>query len=243
MKDSHLSVKKLTAAAVLMAMNIIMSISALSIPVPGGHMYLNDVIIVTAAVLLEPFYALAEGGLGAFIGDMLFYPAPMFVSLVSHGVQALVISLFVHRWMKSRPVPASVIGAALQHARLRRCEVPLPDPADPGGLDAGAAAVLEVRRGEDLSAALRPGVKGLVDWKTKVDKDWNKIPDEFGFRCEEIVRINKNTRPGAYRSRLCILIVLKGPAASQRMQPASRVTFSSPGARSRRDNPGRSSRR
>lgn len=113
MKDSHLSVKKLTAAAVLMAMNIIMSISALSIPVPGGHMYLNDVIIVTAAVLLEPFYAFAVGGLGAFIGDMLFYPAPMFVSLVSHGVQALVISLFVHRWMKSRPVPASVIGAAL----------------------------------------------------------------------------------------------------------------------------------
>ena len=113
MKNTYLSTKKLTVAAVLMAMNIIMSISALSIPVPGGHMYLNDLIIVTAAVLLEPFYAFAVGGLGAFIGDMLFYPAPMFVSLVSHGVQAIVISLFVHRWMKSRPVPASVIGAAL----------------------------------------------------------------------------------------------------------------------------------
>ena len=111
--QDHLSVKKLTVAAVLMAMNIIMSISALSIPVPGGHMYLNDLIIVTAAILLEPFYALLVGGVGAFIGDMLFYPAPMFVSLVSHGLQALVISLFVHRWMKSRPVPASVIGAAV----------------------------------------------------------------------------------------------------------------------------------
>ena len=87
--------------------------SVWSIPDPGGHMYLNDVIIVTAAVLLEPFYAFVVGGVGAFIGDMLFYPAPMFVSLVSHGVQALVISLFVHRWMKSRPVPASVVGAAL----------------------------------------------------------------------------------------------------------------------------------
>ena len=113
MKNAYLSTKKLTVAAVLMAMNIIMSISALSIPVPGGHMYLNDLIIVTAAVLLEPFYAFAVGGLGAFIGDMLFYPAPMFVSLVSHGLQALVISLFVHRWMKSRPVAASVVGAAL----------------------------------------------------------------------------------------------------------------------------------
>ena len=113
MKNIHLSVEKLTVAAVLMAMNIIMSTSVLSIPVPGGHMYLNDVIIVTAAVLLEPFYAFLVGGVGAFIGDLLFYPAPMFVSLVSHGLQALVISLFVHRWMKKRPVPASVIGAVV----------------------------------------------------------------------------------------------------------------------------------
>ena len=113
MKNTPYSTEKLTVTAVLMAMNIIMSISALSIPVPGGHMYLNDVIIVTAAVLLEPFLAFLVGGVGAFIGDMLFYPAPMFVSLVSHGLQALVISLFVHRWMKNRPIPASVIGAAL----------------------------------------------------------------------------------------------------------------------------------
>ena len=113
MESKHNPVKKLTVAAVLMAMNIIMSISALSIPVPGGHMYLNDVIIVTAAVLLDPLYALLVGGVGAFIGDMLFYPPPMFVSLVSHGLQALLISLFVHRWMKQKPVAASVLGAAL----------------------------------------------------------------------------------------------------------------------------------
>ena len=113
MENTRSSAKKLTVAAVLMAMNIIMSISALSIPVPGGHMYLNDVIIVTAAVLLEPFYALLVGGVGAFVGDLLFYPPPMFVSLVSHGLQALVISLFVHRWMKHKPAAASVIGAVL----------------------------------------------------------------------------------------------------------------------------------
>ena len=113
MESKHNHVKKLTVAAVLMAMNIIMSISALSLPVPGGHMYLNDVIIVTAAVLLDPLYALLVGGVGAFIGDMLFYPPPMFVSLVSHGLQALVISLFVHRWMKDRPFPASIVGTAI----------------------------------------------------------------------------------------------------------------------------------
>ena len=113
MRDHQLSTRTITVTAVLMAMNIIMSTSVLSVPVPGGHMYLNDVIIVTAAVLLEPFYAFLVGGVGAFIGDMLFYPTPMFVSLVVHGLQAVVISLFVHRWMKSRPVPASLVGAVV----------------------------------------------------------------------------------------------------------------------------------
>ena len=73
-QNPRIPARKLTVTAVLMAMNIIMSISALSVPVPGGHMYLNDVIIVTAAVLLEPFYAFLVGGVGAFLGDMLFYP-------------------------------------------------------------------------------------------------------------------------------------------------------------------------
>ena len=113
MNERQLSTRRLAVAAVLMAMNIIMSTSVLSVPVPGGHMYLNDVIIVTAAVLLEPFYAFLVGGVGAFIGDMLFYPAPMFVSLAVHGLQAVLISLFVHRWMKERPVRASVIGAVV----------------------------------------------------------------------------------------------------------------------------------
>ena len=113
MNKSTVPVKALTTTAILMSMNIIMSTSFLSVPVPGGHMYLNDVIIVTAAVLLEPFYAFLVGGVGAFLGDMLFYPAPMFVSLVVHGLQAVIISLFVHCWMKNQPVRASIIGAVI----------------------------------------------------------------------------------------------------------------------------------
>lgn len=109
---SAASVKKLTVTALLLAMNIIMSISVFSIPVPGGHMYLNDVVIVTAAILLEPFYAFIVGGVGAFIGDFLFYPAPMFVSLVTHGLQAVVISLCARRMLKDRPVTSSAIGSA-----------------------------------------------------------------------------------------------------------------------------------
>ena len=85
--------------------------SIFSIPVPGGHMYLNDLIICTAAILLDPFCAFMVGGVGAFIGDMLFYPAPMFVSLVSHGLQAVIISVCTRRLIKDKPAPSSVIGA------------------------------------------------------------------------------------------------------------------------------------
>ena len=52
------------------------------------------------------------GGVGAFIGDLLFYPTPMFVSLVTHGLQAVVISLATRRLGKDRP-SGSAIGVAI----------------------------------------------------------------------------------------------------------------------------------
>ena len=57
---------KLCIAAILMALNIVMS--SFSIPVPGGHFYLNDIVICTSAILLDPFYAFMVGGGGAFLG-------------------------------------------------------------------------------------------------------------------------------------------------------------------------------
>ena len=113
MSQSRLSAKKLALTAVLMAMNIIMSMSIFSIPVPGGHMYLNDLIICTAAILLDPFCAFMVGGVGAFIGDMLFYPAPMFVSLVSHGLQAVVVSLCAHKLFADRRSRGALVGVVL----------------------------------------------------------------------------------------------------------------------------------
>ena len=102
---------RLTTTAVLMAVNV--ALSSFGVPVPGGHLYLNDIVICLAAILLDPFEAFAVGGIGAFLGDLLFYPAPMFVSLVTHGLQAVVISLFSHKLWKSRPQLASGIGVAI----------------------------------------------------------------------------------------------------------------------------------
>ncbi len=97
--------------AILMAMNV--ALSSFGVPVPGGHLYLNDIVICTASIILDPLAAFMVGGVGAFLGDFFFYPAPMWVSLVTHGLQAIIISVFSHYVLKKKPVLASGIGVTV----------------------------------------------------------------------------------------------------------------------------------
>ena len=97
--------------AMFMGLNVAMS--SFGVPVPGGHLYMNDIVICLAAIILDPFAAFMVGGVGAFLGDLFFYPTPMFVSLVTHGLQAVVISVFSHHIMKKHPVVSSGIGVAI----------------------------------------------------------------------------------------------------------------------------------
>ena len=53
------------------------------------------------------------GGVGAFLGDFFFYPAPMFVSLVTHGLQAVVVSLCAHKLAKEHRGRAALVGVIL----------------------------------------------------------------------------------------------------------------------------------
>ena len=101
----------LCTTAMFMALNVVMS--SFGVPVPGGHLYMNDIIICTAAILLDPLAALMVGGVGSFLGDLLFYPTPMFVSLGTHGLQAIIISVFSHYILKKHPVLSSGIGVAV----------------------------------------------------------------------------------------------------------------------------------
>ena len=80
---------------------------------PGGHLYLNDAVICTAAILLDPLGAFFVGGVGAFLGDFFFYPAPMFVSLVTHGLQAVVVSLCAHKLTKEHRGCGALVGVIL----------------------------------------------------------------------------------------------------------------------------------
>ena len=115
LRENH-RVLWITITALFMAINIVLA--TLGIPVPGGHLYLCDAIICIAAMLLDPLAAFAVGGIGSFLGDFIFYPAPMFVSLVVHGLQAVVISLIVRGYKCGKPrfarsLIAVLIGAVI----------------------------------------------------------------------------------------------------------------------------------
>ena len=101
----------LCITAMFMALNVAMS--SFGVPVPGGHLYMNDIVICVAAIILDPLAAFIVGGVGAFLGDLFFYPLPMFVSLVTHGLQAVVISIFSHYVLKKHPVISSGIGVTI----------------------------------------------------------------------------------------------------------------------------------
>ena len=101
-------VKWITTTAILMGLYI--ALCAFGVPVPGGHLYLNDVVICTASLLLDPFGAFIVGGVGAFLGDFIFYPLPMFVSLAAHGLQAAVISALFRRLFPNHRRLAAIIS-------------------------------------------------------------------------------------------------------------------------------------
>lgn len=95
----------LTMTALFMAMEIVLSMTALSIPVPGGHLYLNDMVIGTAALLMDPLAAFCVGGIGAFLGDLLSgYTEAMLTSLVSHGLQAIAIAVLARKLPGKKPL-------------------------------------------------------------------------------------------------------------------------------------------
>ena len=110
-----MSTKRLTLAAIFMSM--VIALSTVSIPVPGGHLYVVDIAICLIALLFTPKEALLICGIGTFLGDYFFYPAPMFVSLVTHGLQAYVIAS-IAQTAKSAPnkwlsLAALLVGAVI----------------------------------------------------------------------------------------------------------------------------------
>ena len=107
-----ISVRQITFTAIITALNVLFSM--FSVPMPfGGHLYLTDIAVCLAGITLNPILAVFAGGVGSFLGDLFFYPAAMFVTLITRSVQAAVISLFSNYLGKNKQELFSIIGCTI----------------------------------------------------------------------------------------------------------------------------------
>lgn len=90
----------LTMTALFMAMVVVLSMSALSIPVPGGHLYFNDVVIDTAAMLMDPLSAFLIKGLVALVAWKLCRKDQPLLALLSFllAEAVMVLGYFLLEW-------------------------------------------------------------------------------------------------------------------------------------------------
>lgn len=103
--------RQMMQIVLFLAMTTTLSASIFSLSVPGGHLYLNGIIIYLTALLFSPFQAAFIAGVGSFLGDFFFYPAAMWVSFVVHGLQAYVIARSLSS--KEEPYTKFQIGLAI----------------------------------------------------------------------------------------------------------------------------------
>lgn len=83
-KGSHAYVMWITISALFMALTV--ALASFGVPIPAGNLYLCDVSIDMAALILDPLAAFVVGGVGAFLGDVIFFPPSMIVTLFVHGI-------------------------------------------------------------------------------------------------------------------------------------------------------------
>ena len=106
-----ITIRQITFTAILMALTT--ALCAFHVPIGFTNLYLVDIAVCLAGILLTPFFAAVAGGMGAFFGDMFFYPQAMVVSLIVRTVQVVVISVFSHYIMKNKPFISSLIGCCI----------------------------------------------------------------------------------------------------------------------------------
>ena len=113
--------KWITVTALLMAF-VIVSGYIPKLPTPLGNVYWCDGPILIAAFLLDPVGAFLAGGVSMLLYDLMVGSAYMaFPSLVIHGLQAVVVSVFVHCVFGKRDNVLTALLSALLGAVVVIC--------------------------------------------------------------------------------------------------------------------------
>jgi len=88
------------------------------IPTAAGRIYWVDGVVLIGAYLMDPLAAFIAGGVGTLLYDVLQSPSMMLTSLLTHGLQAAVVSALIHFAFPKKheeiwAVIASLVGAVI----------------------------------------------------------------------------------------------------------------------------------
>ena len=94
MAESTMNIRKITLSALMAAMVFVLTVvPRIPVPATGGYIHLGDAGIIFAASAFGPGIAMAAGGLGTALADLMGYPQWAIFSLIVHGLQGFVVGL------------------------------------------------------------------------------------------------------------------------------------------------------
>ena len=98
MAESSVNIRRMTLIALMAAMVFVLTVvPRIPVPATGGYIHLGDAGITFAACAFGPVVAMAAGGLGTAMADLMGYPQWAIFSLIVHGFQGYVLGLFLRK--------------------------------------------------------------------------------------------------------------------------------------------------
>jgi uncharacterized membrane protein len=92
---------------------VMTAVPRIPVPATGGYIHLGDAGVAFAAAAFGPWVAMAAGGLGTALADLMGFPQWAIFSLIVHGVQGLVMGLVMRRKLNGLTVAVATIASII----------------------------------------------------------------------------------------------------------------------------------
>ncbi|TFG73785.1 MAG: ECF transporter S component [Anaerolineales bacterium] len=114
MTEKSINIRSITLIALMAAMVFVLTvIPRFPVPATGGYIHLGDAGVIFAACAFGPGVAMAAGGLGTALADLMGYPQWAIFSLLVHGLQGFIVGLVLRRKLNAVNLILSAVFSIL----------------------------------------------------------------------------------------------------------------------------------
>lgn len=110
-----INIRRITLTALMAALIFVLTwIPRVPVPGPGGYVHLGDAGVTFAACAFGPWVAMASGGLGTSLADLVGFPQWAIFSLFVHGFQGAVLGMIFRRGLNwVRAILATLVSVVI----------------------------------------------------------------------------------------------------------------------------------